>query len=138
MTENPIKSYQGSCLCQQVRFSVVGFKGTVGNCHCTMCRKFHGAAFATLVNVEGLTWLSGLEQLKDFVAPNGTIRTFCSHCGSSLGFRSKDAPLDEIEIAIATFDEDLPISAEVQIYCAYKANWSELSPTIKTFLEEEA
>ena len=138
MTENPIKSYQGSCLCQQVCFSIEGFRGTVGNCHCTMCRKFHGAAFATLVNVEGLTWLSGLEQLKDFVAPNGTIRTFCSHCGSSLGFRSKDAPLDEIEIAIATFDEDLPISVEVQIYCAYKANWSELSPTIKTFLEEEA
>ena len=137
MTATSIKIYQGSCLCQQVRFSIEGFRGTIGNCHCSMCRKFHGAAFATLANVEGLNWLSGLEQLKDYVAPNGTIRSFCSHCGSSIGFRSKGAPLEEIEIALATFDEDLPVTLEVQIYCAYKANWSELSPSLTTFLEGE-
>lgn len=96
-----------------------------------------GAAFAPLAHVEGLNWLSGLEQLKDYVAPNGTIRSFCSHCGSSIGFRSKDAPFEEIEIALATFDEDLPITLEVQIYCAYKANWSKLSPNLQTFLEGE-
>ncbi|WP_445081937.1 GFA family protein [Vibrio alginolyticus] len=36
--------FEGSCLCGGVRFSVSGFSEKVANCHCSMCRKFHGAA----------------------------------------------------------------------------------------------
>ena len=114
-----------------------------------MCRKFHGAAFGTLADVEGLKWLSGKERLKDFVAANGTSRTFCSDCGSSLGFRVQGAALEDIEIAVSTFDDDIPILIDAQIYTAYKANWCPLminfqllkrgvikySPTLKTSIK---
>ena len=42
------ESYQGSCLCNAIRFEVDEFEPQTGNCHCSMCRKFHGAAYATL------------------------------------------------------------------------------------------
>ncbi|WP_446728787.1 GFA family protein [Photobacterium sp. SP02] len=51
--------YQGSCLCRGVQFSVNGFSEQAANCYCSMCRKFHGAAFGTLVGVQGLNWFSG-------------------------------------------------------------------------------
>lgn len=127
--------YKGSCLCGEVRFSVTGFSEQVANCYCSMCRKFHGAAFGTLVEVQGLKWLSGAHLLKDFVAPNGTVRTFCSNCGSSLGFRSKNASLDDIELAIATFDDDIPVQVDAQIYTAYKPGWCELQPELPAFSE---
>jgi len=127
--------FKGSCLCGSVQFSVSGFSYKVANCHCSMCRKFHGAAFGTLVSVQGLTWISGKELLKEFVAENGTVRTFCSDCGSSVGFRMKNVSLEKIELAIALFDGDIPVSVDAQIYTGYKANWCDLQSSLPTFTE---
>ncbi len=136
------KRYQGACLCGQITYSVTGFKREAANCHCTMCRKFHGAAFATLVPVTGLVWHTGTALLKNYTADNGTTRTFCANCGSSLGFRVGGTPVadsqdshDSIELAIATFNEDIPVQVTGQIYTAYKANWCTLSADIKVYSE---
>lgn len=129
------KRYKGSCLCRGIQFSVSGFSEKAANCYCSMCRKFHGAAFGTLVGVQELQWLSGEQLLKEFVASNGTIRTFCSECGSSLGFRVKGSTLDETELAISTFDDDIPVKIDAQIYTAYKANWCHLDPKLPAFTE---
>ncbi|NQZ30623.1 MAG: GFA family protein [Oceanospirillaceae bacterium] len=127
--------FKGSCLCGVVKFSVTAFNPQVGNCHCSMCRKFHGAAFATLVSVSNLNWSSGQSLLKDFTAANGTIRTFCSQCGSSIGFRVKGASLGAMEVAIATFDADIPVKVDAQIYTDNKANWCELQKDITAFTQ---
>lgn len=129
------KQYKGSCLCGEVKFSVDGFDIKAANCHCIMCRKFHGAAFGTLVRTSGLKWLAGNEYLKEFTAHNGTVRTFCRDCGSSLGFRVQSAPASEIEIATAAFDEDIPVKIDAHIYTNYKANWCELEDNLPKFGE---
>ena len=51
---------KGSCLCGAVVYQVRRFYPEIANCHCGMCRKFHGAAFATYgkVQVEDLQWLA--------------------------------------------------------------------------------
>lgn len=117
------KRYKGSCLCGQVSFDVTGFSDEAAACHCTMCRKFHGAAFGTLVEVEGLRWLSGSELLKDFVAANNTVRKFCGNCGSSLAFLACGATADQVELAISAFDEAIPVKIDAHIYTDYKASW---------------
>lgn len=127
--------FEGSCLCGSVRLSVDGFSEKVANCHCSMCRKFHGAAFGTLVGVKGLNWLSGHELLKEFVAPNGTIRTFCFNCGSSLGFRVKGESHENMELAVSILDADIPIKVDAQIYTDYKVNWCELHAGLPTYSE---
>ncbi len=124
--------YKGSCLCGVVSFVVNGFNEKSAHCHCTMCRKFHGAA---LVGVTGLNWLSGHDSLKEFVADNGTVRTFCQECGSSLGFRVKGVPATDMELAIATFDEDIPVEIDAHIYINYKADWCRLQDDLPKFLE---
>ncbi|WP_442958652.1 GFA family protein [Photobacterium sp. Hal280] len=60
MCQRKCITYQGSCLCRGVQFSVNGFSEKAANCYCSMCRKFHGAAFGTLVGVQGLNWLLSL------------------------------------------------------------------------------
>lgn len=127
--------FEGSCLCGEVRFSVERFSEKVANCHCSMCRKFHGAAFGTLLSVHGLNWISGQNLLKEFVASNGTTRTFCTRCGSSLGFRGKGEPLDNIELAISTFDTDIPVKVDAQIFTDYKASWCELQDHLPAYKE---
>ncbi|EKO3929607.1 GFA family protein [Vibrio fluvialis] len=115
--------YHASCLCQQVTFSVAGFEPLVAHCHCTMCRKFHGSAFGTLAATQDLQWLSGHSLLKEFTAANGTVRTFCSQCGSSIGFRSKGVAPEQMEVALGLFDHPIPVSPDTHIYTHYKANW---------------
>ncbi|MFM2481712.1 GFA family protein [Celerinatantimonas sp. YJH-8] len=127
--------YKGSCLCGQVRFEAAEFKEHIAHCHCSMCRKFHGATFGTLAQVKSLTWLSGQEILKDYVAPNGTIRTFCSHCGSSIGFRSKNNSFDQMELALGLFDDNLPVSMDAHIYTEYKANWVQINDDLVQYPE---
>lgn len=130
-----IHTFNGSCLCGGITFSVNGFSDKAANCHCTMCRKFHGAAFGTLVSVTGLTWLTGTELLKHYTALNGTNRTFCQECGASLGFREKGAEIDDMELAISTFNEDIPVKIEAHIYTNYKANWCVLQSELAVFPE---
>jgi hypothetical protein len=128
--------YRGSCLCGQITFEASGFKEHIANCHCSMCRKFHGAAFGTLAQVNKLTWLSGEDLLKDYIAPNGTIRTFCSHCGSSIGFRSKGNLLPEIELSLALFDEEIPVHIDAHIYADYKSEWYTITDDLPQYAEE--
>ena len=100
-----------------------------------MCRKFHGAAYGTLVGVTGLKWLDGEKLIKEYVGKNGTVRSFCFECGSSLGFRTKGSARQDIELAVATFDEEIPVVVDAQIYTNYKANWVKLEEGKQTFSE---
>jgi hypothetical protein len=119
--------YHGGCLCGAIRFEADAFGGAA-HCHCSMCRKFHGAAFATLASVrrEQFRWLHGEEALQHYTAANGTTRSFCRHCGSSLLFSTPRAPAQIIEIAIGCFDDPLPVTPSAHIFVASGANWTVL------------
>ncbi|MDH3630664.1 MAG: GFA family protein [Gammaproteobacteria bacterium] len=118
--------YQGSCLCNAIRFEVDEFEPQTGSCHCSMCRKFHGAAFATLAEARraNFRWIAGEELLKGYTADNGTTRSFCSNCGSSLMFASPNADPDLVEISLGCFDDEVPVRPDAHIYVASGAKWA--------------
>jgi hypothetical protein len=119
-------SFRGSCLCQAIQFEVDHFEPQTGNCHCSMCRKFHGAAYATLGEARSANfrWLRGQDQLKSYTADNGTTRQFCAECGSSLTFASPAADPDLVEIALACFDDEVPIRPDAHIFVSSGAAWA--------------
>lgn len=84
---------QGTCLCGAIVFEAEESPGMTFNCHCSRCRKSHGAAFSTQVisKKKSLIFKKGFEFLSEYESA-GTIRAFCSHCGSRLmnyGHRSE-------------------------------------------------
>ena len=99
MNDSNSSSANGSCLCRGVQFRVASteFSGhpKVAHCYCQMCRKFHGSAFSTFMEVrrDKLEWTKGEDLIKNFSMINEagreTIRSFCSTCGSSLLFDSE-------------------------------------------------
>ena len=118
--------YQGSCLCAAIRFEVDEFLPRTGNCHCSMCRKFHGAAYATIAETtrQHFRWLSSEDLLKAYTADNGTTRRFCSECGSSLTFSSPAADPDLVEISLGCFDDEVPVQPDAHIFVASGASWA--------------
>ena len=118
--------YKGSCLCGKIRFEVDEFEPQTGNCHCSMCRKFHGAAYATIAEArhEHFRWTAGADLLKGYTADNGTTRSFCANCGSSLTFASPNADPELVEIALGCFDDEVPVKPDAHIYVGSGAQWA--------------
>ncbi len=48
--------YKGECLCGSIKYEVDEIEAQMGHCHCTMCRKFSGAAFTTYEIVHATTY----------------------------------------------------------------------------------
>ncbi len=109
----------------------------MAHCHCSMCRKFHGAAFATFgqAKVEDFCWLSGQDLLSNYTAPNNTTRQFCSLCGSSLTFSPSLDDHQFVEFALGSLDEDISLRPDAHIYVGSKANWVELEDELPKYAE---
>src|SRR5262245_48028906 len=96
---------KGSCLCGVVRYEVNGPLRHITHCHCSMCRKQHGAAFATYAPVrrERFRIVTGADAIARFPSSSTVSREFCSRCGSSLFWSTSERP-DVVSIALGTLD----------------------------------
>ena len=123
-----IKMYKGQCLCGAIKYEVDEIKAQMGHCHCSMCRKFHGAAFSTLgeADAKDFRWVEGGELLKNYVASNGSVRQFCQNCGSSMTFSASKESSGLIEFSIGTLDGDLDVPPDAHVYTDSKANWVDI------------
>jgi len=118
----------GSCLCQGVRFEIDGRLDHASHCHCSMCRKAHGAAFGTygIGNTSDFRLLSGTELIARYASSPGVTRTFCRRCGSTLQFISESSP-DRLEVALGTLDGDPGLRPTHHIFVASRAPWFEIT-----------
>lgn len=111
----------GSCLCGAVRWRMEGpYKGMT-NCHCSMCRKAHAAAFATYIAVdtERYELLSGAEAIAAYESSANFHRKFCSRCGSVTPMNGGD----RIFVPAGCLDGDPGIRPLRHIFTASKAPW---------------
>ncbi|GDY24646.1 GFA family protein [Agarivorans sp. Toyoura001] len=129
--------YTGQCLCGQVSYRVDHLEPRMGHCHCSMCRKFHGAAFATYgeAKAENFHWLSGQSKLQQYQAENGTVRQFCGHCGSSLTFAPANDSGEFIEFSLASLDSEVTLKPDAHIFVEYKACWHDITDHLPQFKE---
>ena len=120
---------QGGCLCGAIRYEIDGPLTDVGNCHCSMCRRFHGAAFSTYAKIgaEHFRWLSGQDLLTVYETSPGIGWAFCRTCGSSLGIPA----LGKLsEITLGTLDTDPGIRPTEHTFVGSKAAWFEITDTL--------
>ncbi len=127
--------YQGQCLCGAVRYEADNVSDKMGHCHCSMCRKFHGAAFATYgaVAKRDFRWLAGESELATYLAENGTKRRFCRQCGSSLVFESA-VDTGHVEFALASLDVAPKLTPDAHIYTGTKVDWFTINDHLPKFL----
>ena len=120
---------QGGCLCGGIRYEISGPLTEVDNCHCSMCRRFHGAAFATYARVraEHFRWLSGEDLLSVYETSPGNGWAFCRVCGSSLGV-PEDGRLRDI--ALGPLDSDPGVRPAEHIFVGSKAPWFQITDAL--------
>jgi hypothetical protein len=129
---------RGSCLCTAVRYRVTGPLRRMSHCHCSMCRKAHGAAFGTYVNASAtqFAWEAGEASVTAYVSSPGVRRTFCARCGSTLQWLWDRQP-DVVGIAAGTLDDDPRVRPDMHIYVGSKAPWYDIADRLPQFAEAD-
>lgn len=126
----------GACLCGEVRYAVEGELGQVSHCHCSMCRRVHGAAFGTYaaVSSQNFNWTSGADLVCTFQSSDLMERTFCRNCGSTLQAILEVEP-DVLYLALGTIDGDPQCRPAVHIFVGSKAPWYDITDDLPQFEE---
>ena len=125
---------KGGCLCGSVSYEITGPLFDADHCHCSMCRRQHGAAFATYAkfNPDEFKWTSEEEYIKVYETLGGAGWCFCSHCGSTVAGTDKGRITS---VTLGTIQGDPGIKPESHIFVASKAPWHEINDDLLQFEE---
>ena len=115
---------QGGCLCGAVRFDIRPPTQVSAHCHCSMCRRAHGAAFVTWVRLpkEQLTIVAAEDKLLRYRSSPPATRSFCAVCGSSLFFESEDSP-ETVDVAFANIDGPIDRNPQLHVFFDDRVDW---------------
>ena len=121
---------KGQCLCEKIKFEFDERDEIAMNCHCSVCRRSHGSAYATqlLSSKKSLKITQGKEYLKEYHSPKG-IRAFCSCCGSRLMNYVADNnkyDSDYMSVALSAVVSEHNIKPCNNIFVGSKAPWVDI------------
>ena len=120
--------HEGSCLCGAVAYAIDVAPVDVSHCHCSMCRKAHGAAFATFATVpaENHRFTRGREHVRCHRSSETVERCFCSRCGSPVAWLDSVRFPGVISFPLAGLDGSVRAPSQHHIFVASKASWYDI------------
>ena len=125
------QTVDGACYCGNVRFTVRFPTLFCGHCHCSICRRSHGAGFVTwfVVSREQFSFRSGESDLVRFQSSEHGTRSFCGRCGSTLFCESTKQP-DFIDIVLANMEGAIDRTPEAHVYYDDRARWVKVTDNL--------
>ena len=118
----------GGCQCGAVRYELRGPAHEVNHCHCSICRRLHGAMFASFAMLPpgDFVLLQGADAITCYKSSPGCGRFFCSRCGSQIYSDVDELPGIRF-VTIGTLDGGAhpghKAGAEHHIYVGTKVPW---------------
>ncbi len=113
----------GGCQCGAVRYALYAWpeRDRVHLCHCRMCQKAVGNAFAALapVRVESFAWTRRPPVI--FQSSSAAERGFCADCGSPLSFQFHDS--EWIDVTLGSLDQPERVTPRLNIGIESRISW---------------
>ena len=128
------KSNRGECLCGTVKFEVTLPTKWCAHCHCTLCRRSHGAAFVTWFGVETdqFKFIQGEEKLTWYHSSQESKRGFCTNCGSHILFRSTKWP-GETHLTLSNMIDPIDRQPQVHVFFDTHVGWLEFNDDLPRY-----
>jgi hypothetical protein len=113
--------HTGGCQCGAVRYALYAEPANPHVCHCRMCQKAFGSAFAPLASVtlQDFAWVRGEPGI--YRSSEVVERGFCRECGTPLSFRYTDK--DRISVSLGSLDEPSRVAPEKQYGTESRLAW---------------
>jgi len=124
---------RGSCLCEDISWTVDGEFTMLVNCHCSICRKVHGAAYGAFVasSAEGFSWVTGQDRIRSYRSSENGHRPFCPRCGSGAAAVSEKLAV----MPAGNLEGDIKRSLDSHIFVAHKSCWFDITDDSPQFDE---
>jgi hypothetical protein len=120
-----VSTIRGSCLCGGVSYRIQPPFLFFQYCHCSRCQKNTGGAHAAniFLKIDQFEWVAGEDLVRRFELPSAEYYCtgFCSNCGSSLPWLSRNRRY--VLVPVGTLDEDPGCKPERNIYWESRAPW---------------
>lgn len=115
---------RGKCLCGEVSYEVSGPYPTAWHCHCSQCRRAHGACCGSYLGVEpeNFKWLTGENLVRTYAPEDGGF-LFCSRCGSNVAGSWKG---EICQVTYGTMEGDPEAHPREHIFVGSKASWIDI------------
>jgi hypothetical protein len=127
---------QGHCECGRVQIEAGGEINDFSHCHCSQCRRLHGAAYATFAGVvrDEFHFISGESDISTYASSDTHQRLFCSNCGSNVLVKLATEP-DTLYVSMSMIDGDPPRPPGYHIFVASKAPWHDITDDLPQYDE---
>jgi len=127
----------GHCECGQVSYEIDSDINDFSHCHCSQCRRLHGAPYVTFAGVarDGFRFVSGESGVKVYASSDKNDRYFCGECGSQIYVDAKEEP-EVLYICMGTVDGNPPRPPGYHAYASSKAEWYEIGDGLPQYDEE--
>jgi hypothetical protein len=124
----------GSCFCGAVRFEVEPPVHSAAYCHCSMCRRMHGAGYVAWLTVPypQLRIVAGEDRLTRFCSSEHGTRRFCGTCGSPL-FCESTTHADSVAIPLAAMQGAVDALPVAHFYFDDRAPWTHVDDGLPRF-----
>lgn len=121
----------GGCLCGGVRYRITQAIGFAEHCHCTMCRKAHGAAFSSnaVVDAAHFELTQGAALVSEYESSAGRRKCFCSRCGSQLFIRRLNRP-EVVVVTLGSMDDAPDAKPLRHVFVGSKAPWLDIGDAL--------
>lgn len=112
----------GGCQCGAVRYALYVAPQAAHACHCRMCQRAVGGAFALLAGAPRVdfAWTKGDPAF--FASSNVATRGFCRACGTPLSF-AYNKPEARLYVTIGSLDDPGSVPIERQFGIESRLDW---------------
>jgi len=126
--------YEGSCLCGAIRVKITGSITDIIHCHCSLCRKSSGTAFATngFVNTNAFNVSDPGNKLRLYELKPGKKRHFCSVCASPI-YSSNSGNQNKIRVRLGLLDSSISERPISHNFVSSKADWENLDARLPRY-----
>ena len=133
-TQKSVTPVQGECFCGAVKFEVTLPTLFCAHCHCSMCRRVHGAGYVTwfAVPYSQFRMTAGQDHLKIYHSSDHGWRSFCDVCSSSLFCESTNHP-QHIDIVLANLKGEIDRAPQAHYYFSNRVDWVPLDHELPRF-----
>ena len=127
---------KGNCECKKISFEITQEIKYFSHCHCSQCRRCHGSAFASFIEVEEsfFKYNSDIKYLKSYASSKDCQRIFCQICGSNIMFLHKSKP-EKYYVSAGLLNGDLSLPEAHHVFVGSKANWYDITDNLKQHQE---